>query len=107
MFDWGGANEMEELANRIGAAYPCKAESVDNLSQEIPLFVVRTGEDNPQLNKSIEYFVGEATKRNFPLTFVNYAEGQHAFDIENDTLASQEIIKHTLAFLHEHLFKPM
>jgi acetyl esterase/lipase len=107
MFDWGGSNEMEELTNRIEAAYPCKAKSVDNLSQEIPLFVVRTGEDNPQLNKSIAYFVCEAAKRNLPLTFVNYSKGQHGFDLENDTLASQEIIKHTLAFLHEHLFKPM
>lgn len=107
MFGWSGSNEMEELANRYGCAYPCKAQSVDNLSQEIPLLVIRTGEDNPQINKSIEYFVCEATKRNVPLTFVNYPKGQHGFDVKNDTVRSREIIKHTLAFLHEHLFKPM
>jgi hypothetical protein len=107
MFDWNGSSEMADMAIRRGFAYPCKTASVDNLSPEIPLFVVRTGEDNPQLNKSIAYFVCEAIKRNLPLTFVNYADGQHAFDLENDTLASQEIIKHTLAFLHEHLFNPM
>jgi acetyl esterase/lipase len=105
MFDGNGSHEMEALANRIGAAYPCKAQSVDNLSQEMHLFVVRTGEDNPQRNQSIESFICEATKRNLPLTFMNYSDGQHAFDVENDTVRSQEIIKSTLAFLHEHLFK--
>jgi dienelactone hydrolase len=107
MFDVNGSSEMEELAKRYGLSYPCKTGSVHSLSQETSLFVVRAGEDNPKLNKSIEGFVGEATKRNLPLTFVNYAEGQHSFDIENDTVSSQEIIKHTLAFLHEHLFKLM
>jgi dienelactone hydrolase len=107
MFDWNGSNEMEELAKRFGCVYPCKTQSVDSLSQELPLFVVRTGEDNPQLNKSIEHFVCEATKHNLPLTFVNYSDGRHAFDVENDTVRSREIIKHTLAFLQEHLFKPM
>ena len=106
MFDWDGSHEMEGLAKRFGSTYPCKAKSVDDLPQEIPYFVVRTGEDNPQLNKSIEYFVCESTKRNLPLTFVNYTDGQHAFDVENDTVQAQEIIKHTLAFLHEHLDKP-
>ena len=107
MFDSNGSNEMEELAKRIGSAYPCKAKSIDDLPPELPLFLVRTGEDNPQLNKAIEYFVCEATKRNLPLTFVNYSDGQHGFDINNNTVRSQEIIKHTLAFLHEHLFQPM
>ena len=107
MFEGSDSHEMEELAKRYGSAYPCKTESVDHLSQDIPLFVVRTGEDHPQLNKSIERFVCEATKRNLPLTFVNYGQGQHGFDLENDSVSSQEIIKHTLAFLHEHLFKPM
>jgi hypothetical protein len=107
MFDWNGSTAMAELVERYGAAYPCKEKSVDNLSQDIPLFVVRAGEDSPQLNKSLEHFIYEATKRNLPFTFVNYAAGQHAFDIENDAISSQEIIKHTLAFLYEHLFKPM
>lgn len=107
MLDWSGSNEMVGMAHRSGFAYPCKPEALDHLSQEIPLFVVRTGEDNSQLNKSIEYFVCEATKRNLPLTFVNYSKGKHAFDLENDTVQSQEIIKHTLFFLHEHLDKPL
>ena len=107
MFDRSGSNEMEALAARYGSAYPCRADSVDSLSQELPLFVVRTGDDNPQLNESIEYFVSQATRRNLPLTFVNYAEGRHGFDLENDTGSSREIVKHTLAFLQEHLFKPM
>jgi acetyl esterase/lipase len=107
MFEWGGSTEMEALAARYGSAYPCKAESVDSLSQDIPLFVVRTGDDNLQLNRSIESFVCEATKRNLPLTFVNYSMGQHGFDLENDTGSSREIVKHTLAFLQEYLFLPM
>jgi acetyl esterase/lipase len=107
MFEWDGSDEMEALATRYGSVYPCKAESVESLSPDIPLFVVRTGADNPHLNKSIEHFVCEATRRNLPLTFVNYAGGQHGFDLENDTGSSREIIRHTLAFLQEHLFKAM
>jgi dienelactone hydrolase len=107
MFDWSGSHEMEELTKRYGCVYPCRAKSVDDLPQKIPLFVVRTGEDNPQLNQSIEHFICDATKRNLPLTFVNYSDGQHAFDVENDTVRSQEIIKHTLEFLREHLFQPI
>jgi acetyl esterase/lipase len=106
MFDWNASHEMAKKADRSGFVYPCKAKSVDDLPQEIPLFVVRTGEDNLQLNQSIEHFVCKATKRNLPLTFVNYADGQHAFDVENSTRRSQEIIKQTLEFLHEHLFQP-
>jgi dienelactone hydrolase len=107
MFDRGGSNEMEALAAQYGSAYPCKAESVASLSQDTPLFVVRAGDDNPHLNKSIESFVCEATRLNLPLTFVNFSEGQHGFDLENDTGPSREIVKHTLAFLQEHLFKAM
>jgi acetyl esterase/lipase len=106
MFDWNESHEMSEKANRSGFAYPCKTKSVDDLHPETPLFVVRTGEDNARLNESIEHFVCEAIKRNLPLTFVNYSKGEHAFDLENDTIRSRGIIKHTLAFLNENLFQP-
>jgi acetyl esterase/lipase len=106
MLDWSDYHEMEDLAKRYGSAYPCKSKSVADLPTDLPLFVVRAGEDNPQLNKSIEHFVCEATQRNLPLTFVNYSNGQHAFDLENDTALSREIIRQTLAFLQQHLSNP-
>ena len=105
MLDWSESNEIEALANRYACVYPCKGKSVDDLPQEIPFLVVRTGEDNPQLNTSIEHFVCEAIKRNLPLMFMNYSKGQHAFDIANDTVSSRQIIQHTLAFLQEHLLQ--
>lgn len=107
MLDRRGSNEMEALAERNGCAYPCTGRSVDDLSREIPLFIVRSGEDHPQLNGSIEHFVCEATKRNIPLTFVNYAGGHHGFDLDDDAAPSREIIKHTLAFLRENLSTPV
>lgn len=34
---------------------------------------------------------------------MNHPNGQHGFDIFNDDARSREIIKATLAFMHEHL----
>jgi hypothetical protein len=38
-----------------------------------------------------------------PLTFINYAGGEHGFDVRNDSPTSRTIIQQTLAFLVEHL----
>jgi hypothetical protein len=44
-----------------------------------------------------------ALKRNLPITFVNHATGQHAFDVFDDSNESREIIRQTLTFMHLHL----
>jgi hypothetical protein len=54
-------------------------------------------------NESIDEFVQIASERSIQITLMNHPTGEHAFDILNDDVRSREIIKATLAFLHEHL----
>jgi dienelactone hydrolase len=68
-----------------------------------PLFVAKAGLDRPFLRESIDEFVQIASERNIPITFMNHPGGEHGFDLLNDDARSREIIKATLAFLHEHL----
>jgi hypothetical protein len=77
---------------------------IKKIPNEIPLFIVRAGKDKFQVVKeTTDYFVSEIIKLNIPFTFINYAEGQHDFDILDDTQTSREIIKQTINFLHSHL----
>ena len=69
-----------------------------------PLFVVKSGIDQPVLNKSIDEFVQEASARNIPITFMNHPTGLHGFDIFNDDARTREIISMTLEFVKGHLF---
>lgn len=68
-----------------------------------PLLVVRAGRDRPGLNWTTDAFVAEALAWNAPLELINYPEGQHAFDVLDDTEASRAILQRTLAFLCQHL----
>ena len=68
-----------------------------------PLFVAKAGLDRPFLNESIDEFVAFASARTIPITFMNHPAGEHGFDILNDDARSREIIKASLAFVHEHL----
>lgn len=68
-----------------------------------PLFVVKSGIDQPALNESIDEFVREASARNIPITFMNHPTGLHGFDIYNDDARTHEIIRMTLEFVKEHL----
>ena len=68
-----------------------------------PLFVVKSGIDQPALNESIDEFVQEASTRNIPITFMNHPAGLHGFDILNDDARSREIIRMTVEFVKGHL----
>ena len=103
MMDWNGSNIVEEAAATAGFANPVATKRYDDLPGEVPLFLVRAGKDYPPLNRTIDRFLREAVARNMPLTFINYAGGEHGFDVRNDSPTSRTIIQQTLAFLVEHL----
>jgi hypothetical protein len=68
------------------------------------MFIARAGRDEiPQLNESLDRFLSKAVARNLPITFVNHAEGPHAFDVADDSEASRDVIRLILAFLRRHL----
>ena len=77
--------------------------SVDDLSADIPLFIVKAGKDDAFLNIKLDKFVEKAREANIPLEFVDYEDGIHGFDYWQDTDESREIIKQTLEFMHTHL----
>jgi dienelactone hydrolase len=70
---------------------------------DVPTLVARAGLDSPSLNANIDAFVAESVARNLPLVLINYPEGQHAFDIFDDTDRSRLYVAQTLDFLAFHL----
>ena len=74
--------------------------SVDDLSADIPLFIVKAGKDDAFLNIKLDKFVEKAREASIPLEFVDYEDGIHGFDVWQDTDESREIIKQTLEFMN-------
>lgn len=76
----------------------------DQLSGDLPLFVVSAGQDTvDKINDTIHHFVSNQVSKNAPITFVNHKTGQHAFDILDENQESRRIIKQTLTFMEEKL----
>lgn len=95
---------VAEAAKQFGFVNPCAGKSVDDLLQDVPLFIVRAGQDQfPHLNEMIDRFVARALARNLPVTVVNHAAAPHAFDLMHDSETSREIIRQMLAFMRFHL----
>ncbi|HEY7093470.1 MAG TPA: hypothetical protein VH393_09840 [Ktedonobacterales bacterium] len=67
-----------------------------------PLLIARAGKDPPELNETIDRFAAAALRQNVSLDLLNYADGQHGFDILDDTERSRHIIQQTLSFMCMH-----
>lgn len=78
-------------------------EKIKHFHQDLPLFIVRAGKDREDFNQAIDYFGSQAISNNVPLTFINYTEGRHAFDVLDDNDISKDIIQQTLNFMRSHL----
>ena len=99
--------QIQEAVNALSSELLEKAALETHLRlghfKDIPLFIARSGLDDPKLNKTIDYFVNEALKSNAQLDFANHAHGQHAFDILDDNSRSREIIVSTIRFIKSNL----
>jgi tetratricopeptide (TPR) repeat protein len=71
--------------------------------QDLEIQVVRAGLDFYNLNKSLESFMVNALKTDAHVQFINYPEGQHAFDVLDDTPRTKTIIQQTLDFFKQKL----
>jgi acetyl esterase/lipase len=67
------------------------------------LLLVRAGQDDPHLNRSIDTFVAAADAAGLPVELVEHPDGHHAFDLLDDTDASRDAIRRVLAFLRDQL----
>ena len=104
MLDLEGSSSVAELAKTFGFVNPCAGKSVNDLPQDIPLFIVRAGQDEiPHLNETIDRFLVKALTCNLPITFANHPAAPHSFDLLHDSETSREIIRQILAFLRFHL----
>jgi acetyl esterase/lipase len=104
MMDLEGSTSTAESAKAFGFVNPGAGKSVDDLPRDMPLFVVRDGQDEiPHLNKTLDRFLAKALSLNLPLTITNHSTAPHAFDLMHDSETSREIIKQILAFLRFHL----
>ncbi len=102
--DPAGATGVADAARQWGFVNPAAGRSVDDLPKGVPLFVARAGNDSfARLNETLDRFLAEALRANLPVTFVNYPEAPHAFDLFVNDEASREIIRAILVFLRFHL----
>ena len=100
MLDPDDSMGVAKAASQLGFANPCAGKSVDDLPRELPLMIVRAGNDQtPRLNDTIDRFVAAALARNLPLTLINHATAPHSFDLLDDSETSREVIRRMLAFL--------
>jgi dienelactone hydrolase len=92
-------------AKRFGF-YWTDLREIKEIRKDVPLFVVSVGkESHSEVKATAERFVREALSLGVPITFVHYADGQHDFDVQDDTPESRAIIRQTVDFLRLHLME--
>jgi dienelactone hydrolase len=102
--DLDGGAGVAEASKAWGFANPCAGRTVEDLPPDVPLFVVRAGQDQlAHLNEALERFLAAAVARNLPVTFVNHPAAPHAFDLLDDGDATREIIARILSFMRSQL----
>ena len=72
--------------------------------EPLPFFIARAGRDQiPGVDDSIDRFVAEALRRNWPITVVNHPAGSHGFEHREDDARTREILRMAIAFVRLHL----
>ncbi|HLG59148.1 MAG TPA: alpha/beta hydrolase [Vicinamibacterales bacterium] len=104
LLDLDGATGVAEAQKTYRFANPCAGKSVDDVRSDVPLFIVRSGQDQfGGVNESIDNFMPRAVRRNVPVTFVNHAPAPHGFDVFHDSDTTREIVRQILGFMQCHL----
>jgi acetyl esterase/lipase len=104
LLDLDGATDVADAAQQFGFANPGVGRTFADLRRDVPLLITRAGRDQfPAMNASIDRFIRQGLIENLPITFVNHAEGPHAFDLFHDSQTSRDILRQTLRFLQQHL----
>lgn len=96
--------KISEMAKMYGFVNPVADKSIDDLPQNLPMFIARAGQDQtPYLNEVLDRFIISALARNLTITIVNHPNGPHAFDLFDDSQATRVIIQQVLDFLNLQL----
>lgn len=104
MLDLDGTTHVADAAKMFGFVHPAQGKTVADLSPQIPLLLVRAGQDQiPHLNETIDRFVARALAANLPLTLVNHPTGPHAFDLFEEGEGARQVIRQMLEFLRSRM----
>lgn len=95
------SNERTYL--RCAVFYYGMPEQWPVIRPDLPLFLVKAGVDNPELNARIDRFAMQAAAANVDLSYVVHASARHAFDVAEDSVRTREIIQNTLGFMRIQL----
>jgi hypothetical protein len=99
---YGYMLDLDESARQFGFIDP--QTRFDEIPNDVPLLIVRAGRDGfAGVNDSIDRFAANALARNLPLTLVNHADGQHGFDLSDDSESTREIVRNVFRFLRFYL----
>ncbi|MBL7961844.1 hypothetical protein JNL27_16550 [bacterium] len=90
---------------KCGVVYYGSAQ-LESMRTDLPILYVRSGLDGAIINTGIERTIRHMVEVECDLTYIQYAEGQHAFDILDDTDRSRQIIRQTIEFFTYNLTKP-
>jgi len=102
-FDAAGITAVAEASATYRFVNATAGRSVGDLPADVPMLVVRCGQDDPGLNATLDRFVGDAIKANLPIELVNHPTAPHAFEINVDTPLSHHILDGMLSFMRFHL----
>jgi len=102
-----GLKFLMERAGRgvIGAVVYYGDSDLARIRTDLPIYYVRAGLDNPDLNARIDRLWAHALAAGAPWEMVNASESHHAFDALDETEQSRRIVRETLAFYRD-LFQP-
>jgi dienelactone hydrolase len=68
-----------------------------------PTLMVKAAHDSPEINESIDMFVDNAREAGWPVELVIHEDGHHAFDLIDNTVNSEKVMRQTIWFLQHHL----
>ena len=105
---------LYSLGVSICQAVGCYFEELPEVTQlrlDLPIFVVRTGQDSPENLRDSDYFIQKAEQQGVPMTLVRFDEGSHGFDGKGVSFGDVktkgiEIIQQAIDFMKAHAFTP-
>lgn len=100
MLDLDDSTAVADAAAAWRFANPCAGRVVEDLPDDLPLFIARAGRDEMAgLNDSIDRFVTKALALNRPVTVVNHHVAPHAFDTRDPSEQSRQVIREILHYV--------
>ncbi len=94
---------------RAAGCYMEDLPEITQLRRDLPIFVVRTGNDSKENLADIDHFIQKAVQQGLPMTLVRFDEGAHGFDFNfisccEEKAKGLEIIQKAIDFMKAHAF---